>query len=302
MTTSKSPKRVLVEAVKVAAASLPSYSHRFSPEEVHAAPVVRVFGAEGLLRADVPRRDRSVGGRRLARGGDWSEDDSALDHAAEGRRPVVVVATRSAACCRPPSGGPSRPRSFVVAFAWLAVDTSGFESRHTSRYYAQRRKMTGKDGRQAPRDAIAVIRSWAWPAMRRVTSFWRPAPARGRSRTSATSQPLVACGAGPRGVENDSCRRRLRQRSQSRVGPRRIGNPVVDPRRPRPTCPRRAGRSLSKTDEATSWSKPVWPTVAGRDGQLHDQTPLGRSRQRPHLLASLPTPAPEGPHSQHHHP
>ncbi len=146
MTTSKSPKRVLVEAVKVAAASLPSYSHRFSPKkftlhQLFACLVLKDFygltyrGVTGLL-VDGDSLAAAIGLKTIPH---WTTLQKAADR---------LLLSRSFRRLLSTTVGRAQQAKIVRRRVRLAVDTSGFESRHTSRYYAQRRKMTGKDGRQ----------------------------------------------------------------------------------------------------------------------------------------------------------
>ncbi len=237
MTTSKSPKRVLVEALKVAEASLPAYSHRFSPKkftlhQLFACLVLKDFygltyrGAMGLL-ADGDSLSAAIGLKKIPH---WTTLQ-------EGGRSFAVVQLVPTASVHDRRANQKKAKIVRRRVRLAAVDTSGFEAQHTSRYYAQRRKMTAKDGKSTA-CRIVVTRSWAWLATRRATSSWRSR----ESGTAAGLRRLHTAGGGgedPRGIENDSSGRWLRQRSESRVGPRRIGHPVVDPRRRgRPACRR----------------------------------------------------------------
>ncbi len=59
------------------------------PENVHAAPVVRLLGAEGLLRSYLPWHDRLVGGLRVVGCGDPVEEGASLHDAAKSGRSVA---------------------------------------------------------------------------------------------------------------------------------------------------------------------------------------------------------------------
>lgn len=147
MKTSKSPRRVLVEALKVAEASLPAYSHRFSPKkftlhQLFACLVLKDFygltyrGATGLL-ADGDSLAAAIGLTKIPH---WTTLQKAADrlllsHSFRRLLSATVERAKAAKIVR---------RRVRLA----AVDTSGFKSQHTSRYYAQRRKMTGNDGRK----------------------------------------------------------------------------------------------------------------------------------------------------------
>jgi hypothetical protein len=145
--TSKSPKRVLVEALKVAEASLPAYSHRFSPKkftlhQLFACLVLKDFygltyrGVSGLL-ADGDSLAAAIGLKTIPH---WTTLQKAADRlllSRSFRRLLSTTVERA-----------TKAKIVRRRVRLAAVDTSGFESRHTSRYYAQRRKMTGKDGRR----------------------------------------------------------------------------------------------------------------------------------------------------------
>ena len=147
MRTSKSPKRVLVEALKVAEEALPAYSHRFSPKkftlhQLFACLVLKDFydltyrGTMGLL-TDGDSLAAAIGLTKIPH---WTTLQKAADRlllSRSFRRLLSVTVERA-----------KRATIIRGRVRLAAADTSGFESRHTSRYYAQRRKTTGKDGRQ----------------------------------------------------------------------------------------------------------------------------------------------------------
>jgi len=259
------------------------------PQEVHAAPVVRLPGAEGLLRAHVPRHDGIVGGRRLARLGDWAHADPALDHPAESGRPAADVAL-----VPPPVVDDGRARE-------AGQDRSS--ARATGRRGHQRLRVAAHEPLLRP--AAKNDRHGRAPAARVVSPLsevggrlrYREPLHSGGSRQPGPSAGLRRLrtvglrGADPRGFEDDRRGRRLRQRSQSRIGPRRARDPVADSRRAWASGTPRADGSLSTADETPSARKPLRPAVASGNRVLDDQATQRRSRQRPHLLAPLPTPA-----------
>ena len=147
MKTSKSPKRVLVEAFAVAEASLPAYSHRFSPKkftlhQLFACLVLKDFynltyrGTVGLL-ADSDSLRQAIGLEHVPHFTTLQKAADRLLVEKSFRRllSASVARARKAKLLRRP-----------VRLA--AMDTSGFETRHTSRYYAWRRKKVGKHGRK----------------------------------------------------------------------------------------------------------------------------------------------------------
>jgi hypothetical protein len=147
MKTSKSPKRVLLEALRVAEASLPAYSHRFSPKkftlhQLFACLVLKDFygltyrGTSSLL-ADGDSLAAAIGLQKIPH---WTTIQKAADRLLISRSFGRLLSTTVKRA--------KRAKLVRRRVRLAAVDTSGFESRHTSRYYAQRRKMTGKDGRK----------------------------------------------------------------------------------------------------------------------------------------------------------
>jgi hypothetical protein len=145
--TSKSPKRVLAEALQVAEASLPAYSHRCSPKkftqhQLFACLVLKDFygltyrGTMGLL-SDGDSLASTIGLRKIPH---WTTLQKAADRLLPSRSFRRLLSTTVERA--------QRAKIVRRRVRLAAVDTSGFESQHTSRYYAQRRKMTGKDGRK----------------------------------------------------------------------------------------------------------------------------------------------------------
>ena len=147
MKTSKSPKRVLIEALRTAAEALPVYSHRFSPKkftqhQLFACLVLKDFynltyrGVVGLL-TDGDSLTQAIA---LSTVPHFTTLQKAADRLlvlpSFGR---LLTATVEEA---------RRRRILRRRVRLSAIDTSGFESQHTSRYYARRRKILGKFGRK----------------------------------------------------------------------------------------------------------------------------------------------------------
>jgi hypothetical protein len=138
---------VLVEALEVAAVSLPPYSHRCSPKtftvhQLFACLVLKDFydltyrDTVGLL-ADCPSLTEAIALPKVPH-------FTTLQKAAD--RLLILSSFRDLLTATVERARQSkklrrRPRLAVI-------DTSGFESHHVSRYFAQRRKMTGKNGRK----------------------------------------------------------------------------------------------------------------------------------------------------------
>jgi hypothetical protein len=145
--TSKSPKGVLIEALRVAEASLPAYSHPCSPKtftqhQLFACLVLKDFynltyrGVVGLL-ADSDSLAAAIGLK-------WVPHFTTLQKACDRLLPAASFRRLLTATVRR-----AQKRKVLRRCCHLAaMDTSGFEARHTSRYYAHRRKVTEKSGRQ----------------------------------------------------------------------------------------------------------------------------------------------------------
>ncbi len=146
MKTSKSPKRVLVEALAVAQASLPRYSHRFSPRvftqhQLFACLVLKDFynltyrGTVGLL-ADSDSLCEAIGLEKVPHFTTLQKSADRLLVKKSFQRLITATVQRA-----------RKAKLLRRSVRLAAIDTSGFEARHTSRYYAWRRKKVGKHGR-----------------------------------------------------------------------------------------------------------------------------------------------------------
>lgn len=138
---------MLVEAWNVAEASLPAYAHRFNPKkftlhQLFACLVLKDFygltyrGTMGLL-ADGDSLAAAIGLTKIPH---WTTLQKAADRLLSSRsfRRLLSTTVQRA----------KKAKIIRRRVRLAAVDASGFESRHTSRYYAQRRKTTGNDGRR----------------------------------------------------------------------------------------------------------------------------------------------------------
>ena len=147
MTRSRSPKLVLYVAWGVAAQALPEYSHRCSPKkftqhQLFACLVLKDF--YGLSYRAVVALLEDCSDLRKVIELEVVPHFTALQKAAQrllvarSFRKLLTSTVNQAKAFRILR---SRPRL-------SAIDTSGFESQHTSRYYAKRRLATGKHGRK----------------------------------------------------------------------------------------------------------------------------------------------------------
>jgi hypothetical protein len=268
------------------------------PQEVHTASALCVLGAEGLLQPHLSRHGGPVDGRRFAARSDRLGTSAPLHNAAKGGRSVVgeeVVPTvdhgHSPAGtkgedprpqCASGRDGHQRLRSTPHQPLLCVAAKKGGKTRANMCGLLSSLSQAGRGLRHG--ESLLPLGAGQPGTTARLRRL--PSPARRSARPRRDQGGRGGC--------------RVRQRSQPRVGPRRIGDSVADPRPAWPTRPRRTHRPLSKTDETPSERKSLWATLASRNGQLHDQTSQRRRRQRPHLLAPLPSPAPQSPHSQHH--
>jgi hypothetical protein len=145
--TSKRPKLVLLEALAVAQASLPAYSHRFSPKkftlhQLFACLVLKDYynltyrGVVGLL-TDSDSLTKAIGLKRVPHFTTLQKAADRLLVARSFRRLLTASVARA-----------RKSKLLRRSVRLAAMDTSGFEARHTSRYYAWRRKKVGKHGRK----------------------------------------------------------------------------------------------------------------------------------------------------------
>ena len=146
MSTTKSPRRVLVEAHAVASEALPAYGHRKSPRRFTRPQLFACLVLKAALGLDY-RGPTAL----LADASDLRE--------AIGLRWVPHYTTFQKAAHRPLTGGSAqalldataaravRRGKLEVRPELVAVDSSGFESEHVSRYFARRRQKASPDGR-----------------------------------------------------------------------------------------------------------------------------------------------------------
>jgi hypothetical protein len=142
MTTSKSPRRVLQVAYEAACRALPAHRHKYSPKKFTQHQLMACLVLKEFLRLDY---------RGLA---DHLADHPDLTRQIE-LRAVPHFTTLQKAAARLLAAVPSRRMFDAVLDEALrtrvrrrrvplaAIDGTGMESRHTSRYYLKRRASTG---------------------------------------------------------------------------------------------------------------------------------------------------------------
>jgi hypothetical protein len=142
VTTSKSPRRVFLVAYEAAREALPAYSHRFSPKtytqhQLLACLVLKEFlrtDYRGLAEhlADHPDLTRLIDLKAVPHFTTFQKAAERLLSAAPARKLFDAVLARALR---------EKVRKRRVPLA--AVDGTGMESRHVSRYYVKRRSKTG---------------------------------------------------------------------------------------------------------------------------------------------------------------
>ena len=152
--TSLSPIAVIREAWEIAQATMKPYSHRNSPKkftqhQLFAVLVLKEFyrttyrGVWGILKDSSDLREAI----ELRHTPHWTTIQKAGDRLLGSRRIERLI---SETIERAIATGKMKARPKRIA-----IDTSGFEARSTSRYYAKRRKATQKDG---PKRAVSMRR------------------------------------------------------------------------------------------------------------------------------------------------
>ncbi len=147
MKTTNSPQRVLVEALRVAEEALPAYAHRFSPKtftqhQLFACLVLKDYygltyrGTIGLL-ADCESLAAAIQLKKVPHFTTLQKAADRLLILPSFRRLLTATLTRA-----------KRRKLLGRRSRLAAMDSSGFESQHVSRYFAQRRKKTGEHGRK----------------------------------------------------------------------------------------------------------------------------------------------------------
>jgi hypothetical protein len=142
VTTSKSPRRVLQTAYDTACQALPAHRHKFSPKkftqpQLMACLVLKEFARldyRGLAEhlADHPDLGRLIGLKAVPHFTTFQKAAARLFRAAPARAMFDAVLDRALR---------DKVRKKRVPLA--AVDGTGMESRHVSRYYVRRRSRTG---------------------------------------------------------------------------------------------------------------------------------------------------------------
>ena len=142
MTTSKSPRRVLKVAYEAACQALPAHRHRFSPKKFAQPQLLACLVLKEFLRldyrgfaehlADHPDLGRLIDLKGVPHFTTFQKAAARLLRAAPARAMLDAVLARALR-------DGVRKRRVPLA----AVDGTGMESRHVSRYYVKRRSKTG---------------------------------------------------------------------------------------------------------------------------------------------------------------
>ena len=138
--TCKSPRTVLVIAWKVATAVLPLYSHRFSPKKFTQHQLFACLVLKAFLKADY-RGLAAI----LKDAAEWCE---AIELQKVPHYTTFQKAAERLLCIKPVAGLLDETVSQVMGrrhcVPLAAIDSTGLESRHTSRYFIQRRSRESK--------------------------------------------------------------------------------------------------------------------------------------------------------------
>lgn len=136
-TTSKSPKRVLEEAYAVGKLALPKYAHRFSPKtftqpQLFACLVLKEFlrvDYRGLAEHfnDAPELRATIELKKTPHFTTFQKASRRLLKAARARRLLDATLRRA------------QQRGWKRRIKRAAMDSSGFEAHHASRYFVRRR-------------------------------------------------------------------------------------------------------------------------------------------------------------------
>ena len=142
MTTSKSPRRVFQVAYEAARRALPAHGHKFSPKKFTQPQLMACLVLKEFLRldyrgfaehlADHPDLARLIGLKAVPHFTTFQKAAARLLVAAPARATFDAVLRRALK---------EKVRKRRVPLA--AVDGTGLESRHVSRYYVKRRSKTG---------------------------------------------------------------------------------------------------------------------------------------------------------------
>ena len=142
MTTSKSPRRVLQVAYEAASQDLPAHRHRFSPKKFTQPPLLACLVLKEFTRldyrglaahlADHPELCRLIGLKAVPFYTTFQKAAARLLKTATARKLFDALLDRAVR---------TKLRQRRVRLA--AVDGTGMESRHVSRYYLKRRSKTG---------------------------------------------------------------------------------------------------------------------------------------------------------------
>ena len=190
-------------------------------EEVHTAPALCLPGAEGLLQPHLSGNGGAAGGQRFALRGHRAETGAPLHHAAKGSRSIVgeeVVSTADHGHGRAGSPGedprPPRPAG-RDGHQWLRIASHQpllcLAAKKGGKTRANVRRLLSPLSQVGCRLRHAKSPLSGGSGQPRATTRLRRLRSLARRSTSL------------RWSESGSCRRRIRQRSQPRVGPRRVG-------------------------------------------------------------------------------
>jgi hypothetical protein len=265
--TSKSPRRVLQVAYEAACRALPAHAHKFSPKkftqpQLLACLVLKEFSRldyRGLAEhlSDHPDLGRQIGLKAVPHFTTFQKAAQRLLAAVPGRRMFEAVLERAVK---------DRVRRRRVRLA--AIDGTGMESRHVSRYYTKRQADGNPDGGRTyahyPKAVFVVdcdshMILAAVPGRGPATDLGQFGRAFSQAVRRARIEVLLA--------DAD-----IRRRVAASGGPL-ARHPDDHPTGAGPAVGGAAGGAMAAGDEAAvrATEAQVWSEVAGGDRELDDQ-------------------------------
>ena len=295
MTTSKSPRRVLQVAYDDACEALPAHRHKFSPKKFTQHQLLACLVLKEFLRtdyrglaahlADHPDLCRQISLGTVPHFTTFQKAAARLLAAVPGRKMFDAVLERALR---------DRVRTRRVPLA--AVDGTGLESRHTSRYYVRRRSRHGDTDQVT---TYATCPKVVFVVDCRSHMILAAVPGRGPGSDLVQLPGAVRAGAEPgRRPRPDRCAAG-RRRFRCRVGPPQhpvAWHPLDHPAGARAALRQASVGPLAEADEAAvrPVQAEVRAKVAGGDGQLDDQAAARLGAAGAEVREPVPRDHPEG--------
>ena len=292
MTTSKSPRRVLQVAYEAACQALPAHRHRFSPKKFTQPQLMACLVLKEFLRldyrgfaehlADHPDLARLIDLKAVPHYTTFQKAAARLLKAAPARAMFDAVLDRALR---------DKVRKRRVPLA--AVDGTGMESRHVSRYYVKRRSKTGSGTQETTYSKYPKV---VLVTDCRTHLVLAAVPGRGPASDLVQFKAALKQAAGRARIgtlladadfDGEWVHEHVRSYGIRTLIPPERGRPSEKP--PAGRWRRRMKRRFDK-DEVRS-------AVADGDGQLDDQAAAGLGAAGAELLEPVPRDHPSGHHT-----